>query len=162
VRQLFATAPAAAVLSALLAMATAGAVPAPQATAAPQPARPLLVTVDDLPVAGSAARGDFASRVSATNALLAALKTHGIHAVAFVIADGVRTDGDRLILQRWLDEGHELGSHTNTHANLTEKTSEAYLADMREAKSPRAAEPATGRSSTVTRSGRAGCGAAVA
>jgi len=92
--------------------------------------RPLLVTVDDLPVAGSAGHGDGALRMSTTNALLATLKKHGIHAVAFVIAGNLKSDWDRAMLQRWLDEGHELGSHTNTHANLTEKTSEAYLADM--------------------------------
>src|SRR5204863_2076952 len=102
-----------------------------QSTTPARPApRPLLVTVDDLPVAGAAAHGDAAARMTTTNALLAVLKRHGIHAVAFVIAGNVKTDADRRILQRWLDEGHELGSHTNTHPDLTERASEAYLADV--------------------------------
>jgi peptidoglycan/xylan/chitin deacetylase (PgdA/CDA1 family) len=113
----------------LLATATPGlAQTTPAAAAATR--RPLLVTVDDLPVAGSAGGADDARRMSTTNQLLAALKQHGIHAVAFVIAGNVRTGRDRAILQRWLDEGHELGSHTNTHADLTALTAEAYLADV--------------------------------
>ncbi|MEO5824059.1 MAG: polysaccharide deacetylase family protein [Vicinamibacteraceae bacterium] len=94
------------------------------------PARPLLITVDDLPLAGAAARGDAAARRTTTDALLAVLRKHRIRAVAFVIAGNVKTPDDEAILQRWVDERHEIGSHSNTHPSYTALTSEAYLADV--------------------------------
>ena len=103
---------------------------AAQTPPSPPILRPLLVTVDDLPIVGAAARGDAAARMATTDALLAVLKKHGVRAIAFVIAGNVKSDDDRAILQRWLDEGHEIGSHTNTHPNLTNLTSDAYLADV--------------------------------
>ena len=116
-------------LAALVVSPAIGAAPQAPATSPPSP-RPLLVTVDDLPIVGAAARGDAAARMATTNALLAVLKKHGVRAIAFVIAGNVKSDDDRAILQRWLDEGHEIGSHTNTHPNLTNLTSAAYLADV--------------------------------
>src|SRR3954468_17091736 len=74
--------------------------------------RPLLVTVDDLPVAGQAASGDAGARRPTTDAPLAGLRGHGVPAVAFVIAGNVKTPDDEALLQRWLDAGHELGSHS--------------------------------------------------
>jgi peptidoglycan/xylan/chitin deacetylase (PgdA/CDA1 family) len=102
-------------------------------------ARPLLVTVDDLPLAGAAARADAAGRRATTEALLAVLKKHRIRAVAFVIAHNVRTPDDEAILQRWLDEGHEIGSHSHTHPSFTALSTEAYLADMAAARTTLAA-----------------------
>ena len=81
-------------------------------------------------MAGAAARGDARARRATTEALLAVLKKHRIQAVAFVIAGNVKTPDDEAILQRWLDEGHEIGSHSNTHPSYTALTSEAYLADV--------------------------------
>jgi peptidoglycan-N-acetylglucosamine deacetylase len=116
-------------LAALVASPVVGAAQ-PAAPSPPASLRPLLVTVDDLPIVGAAARGDAAARLATTNALLAVLKKHGVRAIAFVIAGNVKSDDDRAILQRWLDEGHEIGSHTNSHPNFTTLTSEAYLADV--------------------------------
>jgi peptidoglycan-N-acetylglucosamine deacetylase len=95
--------------------------------------RPILITVDDLPLAGSAARGDAAARRKATDALLAALRAHRVPAVAFVIAGNVKTPDDEALLQRWLDDGHEIGSHSNTHPSFSALTAEAYLADVQAA-----------------------------
>jgi peptidoglycan/xylan/chitin deacetylase (PgdA/CDA1 family) len=117
-------------LAALIVSPAIGVAQQPAAPSPPPPPLPLLVTVDDLPVAGAAAQGDAAARMATTNALLAVLKKHGIHAVAFVIAGNVKSDDDRAILQRWLDEGHEIGSHTNTHPSFTTHTIEDYLADV--------------------------------
>ena len=86
--------------------------------------RPLLVTVDDLPVAGRAASGDAAARRATTDALLAVLRKHRIPAVAFVIAGNVKTPDDEALLQRWLDAGHELGSHSRTHPSYTALTTD--------------------------------------
>jgi peptidoglycan-N-acetylglucosamine deacetylase len=118
---------AAAALACLVAcVVQVGPGPAAQAPSA----RPLLVTVDDLPLVGAAARGDAAVRRATTEALLAVLRKHGIRGVAFVIAGNVKTPDDEALLQRWLDEGHEIGSHSHTHPSFTALTSEAYLADV--------------------------------
>lgn len=95
-----------------------------------QAPRALLVTVDDLPIVGAAARGDAAARRATTEALLAVLRTHRIRAIAFVIAGNVKTPDDEALLQRWLDDGHEIGSHSHTHPSFTALTAEAYVADV--------------------------------
>ena len=43
----------------------------------------------------------------------------------------MKTPDDEALLQRWLDEGHEIGSHSHTHPSYTALTTEAYLADRR-------------------------------
>ena len=119
----------------LAALAMSAARPAAQAPARPAPAsRPLLVTVDDLPLAGAASRGDAGARRATTEALLAVLKKHRIPAIAFVIAGNVKTPDDEALLQRWLDEGHEIGSHSHTHPSHTALTTDAYLADLASAR----------------------------
>jgi peptidoglycan/xylan/chitin deacetylase (PgdA/CDA1 family) len=119
----------------LAALVMAAARPAAQAPARPGPAaRPLLVTVDDLPLAGAASRGDAAARRATTEALLAVLKKHRIQAIAFVIAGNVKTPDDEALLQRWLDDGHEIGSHSHTHPSHTALTTDAYLADLASAR----------------------------
>jgi peptidoglycan-N-acetylglucosamine deacetylase len=116
-------------------LATLAALLLPAAVTVAQPAsRPLLVTVDDLPIVGAASRGDAAARRATTEALLAVLRKHRIPAIAFVIANNVKTPDDEAILQRWLDEGHEIGSHSHTHPSFTALTAEAYLADVASAR----------------------------
>ena len=109
--------------------------PAAQAATPPAPiSRPLLVTVDDLPIVGAASRGDAVARRATTEALLAVLKKHRIRAIAFVIAGNVKTPDDEALLQRWLDEGHEIGSHSHTHPSHTALTTDAYVADLASAR----------------------------
>ena len=105
----------------------------PPAPAQAPAQRPILITVDDLPLAGSAARGDASARREATEALLAALRKHHVPAVAFVIAGNVKTPDDEALLRRWLDEGHEIGSHSHTHPSFTALAAEAYIADVQAA-----------------------------
>ena len=100
------------------------------AAAAAQPGRPLLVTVDDLPVAGGALHTAPADRSRVTDGLLAVLAKHHVEAVGFVIWSHVATTGDRAILERWLAAGHELGNHSATHLDLSRTTVGAYLADV--------------------------------
>jgi peptidoglycan/xylan/chitin deacetylase (PgdA/CDA1 family) len=90
--------------------------------------RGLLVTVDDLPIAGHHPERD--ARTSITEGLLAALRQRGVHAVGFVIWGHVRDDADRALLRRWLAEGHELGNHSEQHPNLSATTAEAWIADV--------------------------------
>ena len=98
-----------------------------------RPLRPLLVTVDDLPIA---ARGHDspAERRQITNGLLGHLERRGIQAVGLVTWSNVRDDGDRKLLERWLAAGHELGNHSDTHPNYTATSFEAYRDDMERAR----------------------------
>ncbi len=93
--------------------------------------RPLLVTVDDLPIAGG--DKDPAERRRITDGLLGHLERHGIQAVGLVTWANVRGDGEEL-LERWLAAGHELGNHSDTHPNYTTTPFEDYRADMERAR----------------------------
>jgi len=104
------------VLAALLSVTTA-------------PARPLLVTVDDLPVAAGGLHADAADRRRIADGLLGALAKHHIPAVGFVIWSHVRDEADRAILEQWLAAGHELGNHSDRHLNLTTTEADAWVAD---------------------------------
>ena len=95
---------------------------------APAP-RPILITVDDLPIASPSLHPDAADRDRITSGLLAALARHRVPAVAFVIWGHVTGDADRLLLGRWLDAGHELGNHTRSHPGYTKTPPEDYRAD---------------------------------
>jgi peptidoglycan/xylan/chitin deacetylase (PgdA/CDA1 family) len=92
--------------------------------------RPILISVDDLPVAAGDLHTDPAGREWITRDLLAALNKHHVHAVGLVIWGNVKTDADRALLRRWLAAGHELGNHTAHHLDLTKTAADAYLADV--------------------------------
>lgn len=94
------------------------------------PGRPLLVTVDDLPVGAGGLHADAAERMQITNGLLAALARHRVPAVGFVIWGNVRTDADREILAAWLNAGHELGNHSATHPDLSRTATDTWIADV--------------------------------
>lgn len=110
-----------------LAVALAGALPSPGAQPAPA-TRALLVTVDDLPVAGQ--HPEPAERVRITEQLLAALRRRQVRAVGFVIWSHVRDEADRTVLRRWLAEGHELGNHSDQHLSLSASAVETWIADV--------------------------------
>lgn len=91
--------------------------------------RPLLVTVDDLPIAGKAAETP-AGRRALTEAHLASLRAQGIRAVGFVTWANVRGPEDVELLKLWLAAGHELGNHSDRHLSLTSTDLESYRADV--------------------------------
>lgn len=107
--------------------------------AAPPPGRPLLVTVDDLPVAGGSLHSDRAERVRITEGLLAVLAKHRVPAVGFVIWSQVKDEHDRALLGKWLAAGCELGNHTARHADLAKVSVEEYLTDVEEGRAGLAA-----------------------
>ncbi len=115
-------------LTLLAALAAVAAPPSPGTAAMPQ--RPLLVTVDDLPISSARLHPDAAERERITRDLLATLAKHRIRAVGFVTWRNVRDAADRRLLERWLDAGHELGHHSYGHPDYTRTEPEAYLADI--------------------------------
>jgi uncharacterized protein (TIGR02246 family) len=94
--------------------------------------RPILITVDDLPVAGGP--DDPEERRQITQGLLQALGKHRVPALAFVIGSQVRTKADEAILDEWLAAGHELGSHSWGHLDYTRQESPAYIEDVERAR----------------------------
>jgi peptidoglycan/xylan/chitin deacetylase (PgdA/CDA1 family) len=96
--------------------------------------RPLLITVDDLPLAAGRLHTDTAERERISHGLLAALQKHAVPSVGFVIWDNVRTPQDEALLDLWLKAGHELGSHSFSHLNYTTTDTDAYVADAEKAR----------------------------
>jgi peptidoglycan/xylan/chitin deacetylase (PgdA/CDA1 family)/ketosteroid isomerase-like protein len=95
--------------------------------------RPILVTVDDLPIAGGG-HDDPEERRRITEGLLGHLERHRIRAVGLVTWANVRGADDRALLEQWLAAGHELGNHSYDHPNYSTTPFEAYRADMERAR----------------------------
>jgi peptidoglycan/xylan/chitin deacetylase (PgdA/CDA1 family) len=102
--------------------------------AAGQRRREVAVTFDDLPVVAYAVRTDDA-RERITDALLSAIRRHGVPAVGFVnegaLVSNGSINGRRVaLLRRWIDAGLELGNHTYSHRGLHRSSLEVYLEDI--------------------------------
>ena len=91
-------------------------------------ARPVLVTVDDLPLIPGLR--DPAERRAVTKSLLAVLARYRIRAVALVTWSRLIDDSERALLQAWLDAGHELGNHSFSHPSFSHTPTEAFIADV--------------------------------
>jgi len=98
--------------------------------------RSVALTFDDLPLglAGGSDKSTPAqiqSEARAVNrAILRVLRRHHAPAIAFVnekqvIRDG-RVEKNRDILREWIRQGHHLGNHSYSHADLTELTVESF------------------------------------
>ncbi|HET9226430.1 MAG TPA: polysaccharide deacetylase family protein [Thermoanaerobaculia bacterium] len=96
--------------------------------------RPLLVTVDDLPISSSRLHPDPAERERITRGMLDVLRKHKIQALAFVTWDRVLTPADKDLLRLWMEAGHELGNHTFKHLNYTRTAPKEYIADAESAR----------------------------
>ncbi|HVG58684.1 MAG TPA: polysaccharide deacetylase family protein [Hyalangium sp.] len=94
------------------------------------PARPVLITVDDLPITAPSLHPDPAERERITRGLLAVLKKHRIQAVGLVTWGRMKDPERTRLLDLWLAEGHELGNHSATHPSLTQQSAEAFIADV--------------------------------
>ena len=92
--------------------------------------RPLLVTLDDLPISSRKLHPDAAERRKITDDLLAVLKKHRVPAVGLVTWQNVGGPDDEALLEAWLAAGMELGNHSATHPDLSKLTAEAYIEDV--------------------------------
>jgi len=93
-------------------------------------ARPVLVTVDDLPIALGSMHEGPPERERITRELLANFERHGIQAVGMVTWRNVRGPADLRLLEMWLEAGHELGNHSYSHPDYTRTEIEEYIADV--------------------------------
>lgn len=121
-----------------LVLAAAGCAAAPDAASAGD-GRPLLVTVDDLPMSGGDLHADAAERARITAEMLAVLAKHRVPAVGLVTWGNVRGEGDLALLDAWLAGGHELGNHSRGHLDFTRTEATAYVADVEAGRSALAA-----------------------
>ena len=85
----------------------------------------ICITFDELPVASSFAETD---PQLVTAGLLAALKNHEAPAAGFVV--GGRIEGSYDLLGAWLNDGHLLGSLTNSHQDLHQLSWEPFIQDL--------------------------------
>ncbi|HEY2171128.1 MAG TPA: polysaccharide deacetylase family protein [Candidatus Angelobacter sp.] len=98
--------------------------------------RSVALTFDDLPLAlaGSSEHATPAEVLAETRAvnkaILRVLRLHHAPAIGFVNEKQIIRDGhveqNRAILREWTRQGHELGNHTYSHADLTELTAESF------------------------------------
>jgi peptidoglycan/xylan/chitin deacetylase (PgdA/CDA1 family)/ketosteroid isomerase-like protein len=109
--------------------------------------RPILVTVDDLPVAAGRFHRDPEARRALTGDLLAVLAEHEIRAVGLVACQNLRDDSELALLEQWLDAGHELGNHSSRHLDYGATPVDEYVDDVEGCRSRLAAllEPRGGR-----------------
>ncbi len=91
--------------------------------------RPLLITVDDLPIAMTKLHPDAAERARITRGMLDVLRRHKVPALGFVVGDHVLGPADNDLLRMWLAAGHELGNHTFSHLSFTRTAPREYIAD---------------------------------
>lgn len=96
--------------------------------------RPILITVDDLPLTSSQLHPTPKDREAITQKLLAALSGHKVPAVGLVTTGRMIGPSDEALLLRWLDAGQELGNHSDQHLSYTETSSAAYIADVERAR----------------------------
>src|SRR6185436_542983 len=93
------------------------------------PPPPVLVSVDDLPIAGGANPAP-EERRRITRGLLATLARHHVRAVGLVTWSNVHDAADLDLLRMWLDAGHELGNHSWDHLSYTATDTTTYVGDI--------------------------------
>lgn len=118
---------------------SAHALPATAADGPRAAARPLLVTVDDLPIGATNQHRDPGDREAITRGLLAVLAKHRIQAVGLVVWSNVLRPSDERLLDAWLDAGHELGNHSHGHLDYTRTAPDEYIADVEQGRAELAA-----------------------
>jgi peptidoglycan/xylan/chitin deacetylase (PgdA/CDA1 family) len=93
-------------------------------------AQQIAITFDDLPTHG--ARPARETRLEIANSILATLKAEKLPPT-YGFVNGVRTEEDPItlaVLNAWRDAGNPLGSHTWSHPDLNDLTSEQFEAEI--------------------------------
>ncbi len=90
-----------------------------------KPVKTIAVTFDDLPVVRVY---ESKERRAITRSILDALHQRKIISAGFVIGDNI--DSDWELLAAWLEDGHVLGNHTNSHQDLHTTEPELFIRDI--------------------------------
>ncbi len=85
----------------------------------------IAVTFDDLPVVRVY---ESKERRAITRSILDALHERKIISAGFVIGDNIDSDWD--LLAAWLEDGHVLGNHTNSHQDLHTTEPDLFISDI--------------------------------
>lgn len=94
----------------------------------------MCITVDDLPLVRYGIKELF-HESEITEGLLKAFKKHSVPAIGYVNENKMRPDGTLdssrvALLERWLEEGYDLGNHTYSHKNYHQVSYEDYTEDI--------------------------------
>jgi len=93
--------------------------------------RAVAVTFDDLPGVGT---GELADLEAITDGLLAQIRAADMPAIGFVNEEKLEARGQReartAMLDRWLEDGLELGNHTYSHPRFYDTPLEEYQRDV--------------------------------
>jgi peptidoglycan/xylan/chitin deacetylase (PgdA/CDA1 family) len=91
-------------------------------------AQKIAITIDDLPFGYSAGLSDD-QKIEAFDNILRALKKHKIKATLFVTS-GNMNEATKVILDKALAAGHQLGNHTHQHLDLNQVSAKTYIEDI--------------------------------
>ncbi len=91
-------------------------------------AQKIAITLDDLPFGYSGGFTDD-QKIEAFDKILHTLKKHKVRATLFVTS-GNMNEVTKVILDKAVAEGHQLGNHTNNHYDLNKVSAEKYIADI--------------------------------
>ncbi|MEP1094008.1 MAG: polysaccharide deacetylase family protein [Cyclobacteriaceae bacterium] len=91
-------------------------------------AQKIAITLDDLPFGYSAGFTDD-QKIEAFEKILKVLKKHKVEATCFVTSANM-SEATKVILDKTLAAGHQLGNHTNNHFDLNQVSAEKYIADI--------------------------------
>lgn len=91
-------------------------------------AQKIAITLDDLPFGYSGGFTDN-QKIEAFDKILHTLKKHKVQATLFVTS-GNMNEATKVILDKAVAAGHQLGNHTNNHYDLNRVSAEAYISDI--------------------------------
>ncbi len=91
-------------------------------------AQKIAITLDDLPFGYSGGFTD-EQKIEAFDKILKTLKKHKVKATLFVTSRNM-SEATKVILDKAVAAGHQLGNHTNNHYDLNKVSAEKYIADI--------------------------------
>ena len=91
-------------------------------------AQKIAITLDDLPFGYSGGFSD-EQKIEAFDKILQVLKKHKVKATLFVTS-GNMNEATKVILDKAISAGHQLGNHTHRHFDLNQVSAKEYMLDV--------------------------------
>ena len=91
-------------------------------------AQKIAITIDDLPFSYSRGLSE-KGKIEAFDKILQALEKHQVKATMFVTSGNI-SDSTKVILDKALRAGHQLGNHTHKHLDLNKVSAKIYINDV--------------------------------